>query len=66
MTVDPKRVGDIGPLVAKIGGELTTGAISEDEVSRALKPIVASYDSLDNGYWVGLLIDCQAHPKLPR
>ena len=24
MTVDPKRVGDIGPLVAKIGGELTT------------------------------------------
>ncbi len=62
MTVDPKRVGDIGSLVARIGGELTKDAISEDEVSRALKPIVASYDALDNGYWVGLLIDCQAHP----
>jgi zinc protease len=63
LIVDPKRITDIGPLVAKIGDNLASGTISDDEFARALKPIVVSWDTLDNNYWVGLLTDCQAHPE---
>ena len=62
LIVDPKQVAEIGPLAAKIGAELATRPITSDELDRARKPILASYDSLDNGYWTGLLIDCQANP----
>lgn len=62
LIVDPKQVAEIGPVVTKIGDDLASGSISDDELNRALKPIVASYDSLDNDYWIGLLTDCQAHP----
>ncbi len=64
MTVDPKRIGEIGPLVAKIGADIAAGNISDDELARRVE---ADRDLVrhvyENGYWIGLLIDCQAHPE---
>ena len=40
MTVDPQRVGEIGPLVAGIGSDLAKGEISDDEFARAMKPVL--------------------------
>ena len=63
MTVDPKRLGEIGPLVAKIGGELAAGPIGDDEFQRAIKPELSSLDDLDNSYWLSVAGDCQEHPE---
>ncbi len=62
LTVEPKKAVEIGPLVAKIGADLAAGSISDDEFERAIKPIVRSYDTLYNGYWLNLLTDCQTSP----
>lgn len=63
LTVEPKKAAEIGPLVAKIGADLAAGPISDDEFERAIKPIVRSYDTLYNGYWLSLLTDCQTSPS---
>ncbi|HEV2972603.1 MAG TPA: insulinase family protein [Pirellulales bacterium] len=63
MTVDPKQMAQIGPLVAKIGADLAAGSIGDDEFDRAMKPVLISLDDLDNGYWCNLLGHCQEHPE---
>src|SRR5262249_49562101 len=40
MTVDPARVGEIGPRVAAIAAELAQGKIGDDEFDRAAKPVL--------------------------
>jgi zinc protease len=66
LTLEPDQVAKIGPLVATIAAELAQGPISDDEFDRALKPTLASLDSvaLDNGYWLGTLNKCQESPEV--
>jgi zinc protease len=64
--VEPKQLAEIGPLVAKLGGELGHGKISDDEFDRAIKPIVSSLDDLDNVYWLGVVGQCQERPELVK
>ena len=66
MTVNPQRVGEIGPLVAGIGSDLAKGEISDDEFARAIKPVLASLEdsAKNNGYWLGWLNNCQERPEV--
>ncbi|HEY2762315.1 MAG TPA: insulinase family protein, partial [Pirellulales bacterium] len=61
MTVDPQRVGEIGPVVAGIGSDLAKGEISDDEFARAIKPVLASLEdsAKNNGSGLGWLNNCQ-------
>jgi zinc protease len=63
VSVDPKQLAEIGPLVVKIGAELAAGKIDDDEFQRAMKPVLSSIDDLDNGYWLNLLGHCHEHPE---
>ena len=63
VTVDPKQLADIGPLVVKIGAELAAGKIDDDEFQRAMTPVLSSIDDLDNAYWLNVLSNCQEHPE---
>jgi hypothetical protein len=46
-----------------IGNELASGAISDDEFERTMKPVLASLENRDNAYWLNALKDCQEHPE---
>jgi zinc protease len=66
MTVEPKQAAEIGRLVDKIGADVATNGISDDEFQRAIKPVLSSLDDMvmNNGYWSYLLGRCQEDPTV--
>jgi zinc protease len=63
MLLEEQRIGEIGKLVTEIAADMASGKISDDEFERAMKPVTASLDDLDNGYWLKVVGQCQARPE---
>jgi zinc protease len=66
VTLKPDHVAKVGPIVAKLGDELATGSISEDEFERAKKPQLTQLEQMrrDNRYWIQNVLRCsQEHPE---
>jgi zinc protease len=64
LTVEPKQLPEVSRLVAKVASELAIGGVSDDEFKRAIEPTLASIDDRGNGFWAGLLGECQEHPEM--
>ena len=54
LTVDPEQAGKIVEVVRSIGSDLSKYGITEDELQRALKPLLNSIDQQlrQNSYWL--------------
>ncbi len=63
MLVEEQRIAEIGKLVTEIAADMASGSISDDEFERAIKPVTASLDDLNNGYWLNVIGQCQARPE---
>jgi zinc protease len=63
--LDPSQLEEIGPLVKKIGENLATSVISDDEFQRAMAPELAELKETgrNNTYWLGVLRNCQERPS---
>ncbi len=64
--IDPERADAVADVVVEIAAELHSGEISEDELQRALRPILTSLrDTVrDNGYWIhSVLASSQEYPQ---
>ena len=66
ITLKPDSVAKVGPIGAKLGDDLASGPISDDEFDRAKKPQLAQLEQMrrDNRYWSqNVLRCCQEHPE---
>lgn len=66
VTLKPDHVAKVGPIVAKLGDDLASGSISDDEFERAKKPQLTQLEQMrrDNRYWIqNVLRCCQEHPE---
>lgn len=67
VVVDPGQAESVRDVIAGISEELATGdAIGEDELERALKPVLTSLEERvrDNGYWMGSVLEAsQEYPQ---
>jgi zinc protease len=63
--VEAKEAATIGPVISTIGNELATGAISDDEFERAIKPARSQAEEAtrDNSYWLSVLNNSQRYPQ---
>lgn len=62
----PEQAAQLGRLVTRIGEELASGSISDDEFDRARKPLLEqlAQQRRDNRYWLqNVLRCCQEHPE---
>ncbi|WP_298917005.1 pitrilysin family protein [uncultured Algimonas sp.] len=59
MSLKPEDVARMSDLVRRIAGELGRGTISQDELDRALEPVIRKLDSTEqtNPYWMNVLSD---------
>lgn len=64
--VKPESAGQIGEVIRKIGDELATGSISQDEMTRAMEPVLSFLKEhrRNNNYWMGtVLANSQRDPE---
>ncbi|WP_160617166.1 M16 family metallopeptidase [Pseudoblastomonas halimionae] len=61
VTVFPDAARDVLPDIEKVGSDLAAGPIDEDELQRAITPLLEDLPSTleDNSYWIGVLGDAQ-------
>jgi zinc protease len=63
---DPDQTGKLLKVIKGIVDELNKAAISDDELTRALKPTLTSIEEMrqKNTYWLNsVLADCEKHPE---
>jgi zinc protease len=66
LTIDPKQAEPLVGIVEKLGTDLGGGEVGEDELERALKPLLTSIDQQlrSNTYWLQtVVLDCQERPE---
>ncbi len=66
LTIDPQQAEPLVGIVEKLGTDLGAGEVSEDELERALKPLLTSIDQQlrSNTYWLQtVVLDCQEKPE---
>ena len=61
VTVFPDAARDVLPDIEKVGSDLAAGPIDEDELQRALTPLLEDLPSTleNNAYWIDVLSDAQ-------
>jgi zinc protease len=61
ITADPKFFDDFEKAAGKIAADIKAGGISEDELNRARKPVLESFQRAEreNGAWLGLVTRAQ-------
>ena len=64
MNSDPKFFGGFEAEAKKIASDLRVGGISQDELNRARKPVLESFERglKENGIWLGLVTRSQTDP----
>lgn len=65
MTADPQYFKSFEEAVKSIAADLRSGGITEDEMTRAVKPILENIQSSEreNGAWLGLVARSQTDPE---
>ena len=62
--VEPQDIGRVHAAIDEIAAQMASGDISEDELTRARKPILEGMEEAeeDNGSWIGLIDEAQSLP----
>lgn len=63
--VKPQQAEEVANIILKIGNDIATNGVTEDEFNRALQPLLHQVDLANrtNCYWLNALNASQAHPE---
>ncbi len=65
LALTPEDVGPYFAIIDEIAAEMAAGAITDDELERARRPLLEQLEESleDNGYWLGLASRAQTQPR---